>query len=432
MSNLTFKNMFLRRFLFIIGSLLIFIPSANAQNISMLDTSVSIDKNTYNYAEPIKVILEAENSSGSDFDLDFSTGCQLSFRIYRYMDDAQNYSMPAYNEFLNPRNCDETPTSLTIPDSRKAIWTRTYEGSLVPGSYILHAYIRDQEAEIWTYDPDSYVTFTVEDPDELAPIYGDEEWADQLCKGTGGDSDAIDGCICEDGFQWSDSVGCALSVDLTELCIETGGLFAEDDSVFCYCADQRWDTETGCSEGLPIGPGIVEMFNDIDGHWGEEYINALAENGVVAGYPDGGFHPNANINRAELVKMALSAAGIQEEAPASNSDFKFNDLDAWQIPWVYAAWSRDIVAGYNDETFAPSKDVTRAEALKIALLSFDVEVPNTNDEWAFEDTIDHWALSYINKAYLDFIVSGREDGKFYPNDPITRAEAAKIINLLSN
>jgi hypothetical protein len=424
--------MFLRRFLLIIAGLLIFVSFANAQSSSMLDISVSLDKATYTYAEPIKVVLEAENSTGGNVDLSFTTGCQLSFRIYRYMDDTQNYSMPVYNEFLAPRNCDETPTSLTIPDERKAIWTRTFEGTLLPGSYMIHAYITDQETEIWSYDPDSYATFTVEDPDDLAPIFSEEEWDGQLCKGTGGDSDAIEGCVCEDGFKWSDSAGCALSVDLIELCIETGGLLAEDDTIFCYCNDKRWDTETGCSEGLPIGPGVIPIFNDIEGHWGKEYINELAEEGVITGYSDGGFHPNDNINRAELVKMALSAAEISSEIPQDDDEFGFVDLDTWQIPWVYAAWNRDIVQGYDESSFEPAKNITRAEALKIALLSFDVEVPNTNDEWAFEDTIDHWALSYINKAYLDFIVSGREDGLFYPNDPITRAEAAKIINLLSD
>ena len=64
------------------------------------------------------------------------------------------------------------------------------------------------------------------------------------------------------------------------------------------------------------------------------------------------------------------------------------------------------------------------------MLAFNRQVPDTSDEWAFSDTGNHWAISYINQAYLDFIVTGR-DGLFYPNEPITRAEAAKIIELIS-
>jgi len=194
--------------------------------------------------------------------------------------------------------------------------------------------------------------------------------------------------------------------------------------------DEEWYSQTTSFVNVVFGEEYLYVFNDIYGHWALTYIQKLFDQRIVKGYEDGGFHPDSNINRAELVQMSLDAAGIEKSETQDDENFKFEDLDDWQVPCVYDAWKRGIVQGYNETTFAPAQDVTRAEALKIALLAFGADIPDTSDEWAFDDTQDHWGSSYINFAYLHFIVSGRADGDFYPNDPITRAEAAKIISKL--
>ncbi len=421
------------------GSMVIFfVFTASAYAASNLAISVKTDKALYEYGDTIQVILEAENTTGFDIPLYFDTGCQMSFTIHAYSADTASYTLPVYNRLLNPRNCDPASTEITIPDSRKAIWTRTFDPNedqypiLPPGEYLLHGYINDYENELWSYQPASYVYLTVTGPADKReiPKYDVNYWNEKLCTGTGGILN--ESCSCPVGAEWSNTVGCTEDKILDELCIETGGVLVDSDSLSCFCGEGLyWNETVGCNDDPDLAPKDEpkEIFNDIAGHWAETYIIDLFKAGVVKGYDDGGFHPDDNINRAELTKMSLSAAGIASMTP-NDQNFLFNDLDGWQIDWVYAAWKQGIVDGYDETTFAPAQNVTRAEALKIAMLAFGVEIPDTGDEWAFEDTIGHWAISYINQAYLDFIVSGREDGNFYPDDPITRAEASKIINLL--
>lgn len=197
--------------------------------------------------------------------------------------------------------------------------------------------------------------------------------------------------------------------------------------IHAYIMDYKDETSV---TSVVFGDELLYSFNDISEHWAKSYIQKLSDQSIVEGYEDGGFHPNDYINRAEMVKLALTAAGYNFEIAVIDENFKFNDLDDWQEPFVYRAWEDGIVEGYDEFTFAPAQNVTRAEAVKIALLAFKLEPGQLEGDYSFDDTIDHWAASYINEAYAKFIVSGREDGNFYPDDSITRAEASKIISLL--
>jgi len=194
--------------------------------------------------------------------------------------------------------------------------------------------------------------------------------------------------------------------------------------------NEEWFSQSTSYVNVVFGEEYLYVFNDIYDHWAKTYIEKLYDQGVVAGYDDGGFRPDSPINRAELVKMALEAAVLEISDTQDDENFKFEDLDEWQIPYVYEAWKQGIVQGYSEAAFAPAQNITRAEALKVALLAFGADIPKDTDEYAFDDTQDHWASSYINFAYLNYIVAGRTDGFFYPDDPITRAEASKIISKL--
>jgi hypothetical protein len=440
------------------------VVAARAQTTETFDITLSADKASYQYKEAITFTLEAENTTGDDLIIPFETGCQMSFEVFQYSNEASGYSMPVYNNELYPRVCSLTPTSITIPDSKKAVWTRTLDFTdsvyppLLPGDYVVFGYITDHKDEQWSLQKTAFLEFSVdyteggveggycESNEDCAstldckyqtlftetggicmkdPHPFDASGFDELlCLSTGGEYE--DTCSCPAGYSWNETVGCSTAGSLAELCVTTGGYIKGPDFDECVCDEfEIWDITNGCTEGERQG------FNDIEGHWAEEYIMDLYKRGIVNGYEDGGFHPDRNVSRAELTKMAVASATIAPEMPEDDPEFKFDDLDDWQQKWVYTAWKNGTVEGYDENTFNPNQDITRAEALKVAMESFNVEVPDTSDEWAFPDTMEHWAISYINKAYLDFIVSGREDGKFHPNAPITRAEAAKILDLLS-
>lgn len=108
-------------------------------------------------------------------------------------------------------------------------------------------------------------------------------------------------------------------------------------------------------------------FPDVDGgHWAYRYIATAERLGVVNGYGDGLFRPDNKVSRAELVKIFLLAAG---KSLPENYSYSFVDVPeyAWYYPYVGMAFNLDLLSGYGDGTFRPDREVTRAEAAKIAV-----------------------------------------------------------------
>lgn len=91
-------------------------------------------------------------------------------------------------------------------------------------------------------------------------------------------------------------------------------------------------------------------------------------------------------------------------------------------------WLKDmgILHGYKDGTFRPKKDITRAEFLKIlyetvGMKEVDIDLP-------FKDVdTKAWYIKYVKEAYFNNVINGYADGNFKPNDPISVAEASKIV-----
>ena len=97
-------------------------------------------------------------------------------------------------------------------------------------------------------------------------------------------------------------------------------------------------------------------------------IYSAYERGVIAGYPDGTFRPDASINRAEALKILFLATKLPpfDDEMYENifSDVSQND---WFVEYIHDALSYAFIEGYNDGTFRPDKPITRGEAAKLTL-----------------------------------------------------------------
>ena len=166
---------------------------------------------------------------------------------------------------------------------------------------------------------------------------------------------------------------------------------------------------------------------DIDGHWAEIYIRRLYDLCILEGYSDYTYRPNQHVTRAELVKMALYAAGIKPNHGCYDNDCgsPFTDLDLWQGSWIRAAYDHNIVRGYSYNRFKPNRAITRAEATKVILAAYGYGPLSTSHSF-FKD-VSGWSTGWIERAHEMGIVQGIGNGNFDPNRPITRAEAAKIV-----
>jgi len=105
---------------------------------------------------------------------------------------------------------------------------------------------------------------------------------------------------------------------------------------------------------------------------------ALRE-GIIEGYADGSFRPDAPINRAEALKILLTSARLPEVVGSEEPLTLFPDVpaDAWLTAPIEEALTYDLIEGYPDGTFRPEQSITRAEATKLLLLTM-LENPRIN------------------------------------------------------
>ena len=182
-----------------------------------------------------------------------------------------------------------------------------------------------------------------------------------------------------------------------------------------------------------IHVAFAQTFTDVaTDAWYYDYVEQLVNDGVV----DAGnsFRPNDALNRAELVKMAVTAVdGLADyEAPASPT---FDDVatDAWYYDYVEAAVQLGIVSGYTDASgnltgkFGPGDTVNRAAATKILVNAFAVPTTLTPAAPFGDVSSSAWYYDYVTTAYNQSILDGYANGNFGPSDPVTRAQVAKLI-----
>ncbi len=144
----------------------------------------------------------------------------------------------------------------------------------------------------------------------------------------------------------------------------------------------------------------------------------------IMGYPDGTVKPDKNITRAEVAAIFFRLLKDKSEGVERRA---YNDVNtgAWYGQALTVLSSRGIIRGYVDGSFRPEAPVTRGEFAAIAS-RFDNLSTGTK---RFTDvSADHWAYADISSAAEKGWVSGYPGGDFRPEQSITRAEVAKIVN----
>lgn len=117
--------------------------------------------------------------------------------------------------------------------------------------------------------------------------------------------------------------------------------------------------------------GFAASFSDVnDDTQYKTSIEWMQKNEIINGYPDGTFKPDKCVNRAEFLKMLFKIR--QVDADGSKAEL-FPDTPAkeWYAPYIRAARERKTIQGYADGRFRPDQCVSRAEAIKMAILEFN-------------------------------------------------------------
>lgn len=169
-------------------------------------------------------------------------------------------------------------------------------------------------------------------------------------------------------------------------------------------------------------------FTDTVGHWAESYVVELYEMGVINGKSETEFDPNSEISRAAFTKIMVNLFDYELPSDVEGVSELFSDVDSddWYAAYVITAYERGMVKGYEDGTFRPNDDIKRVEAIKILLEAAEILL-DTEYEISYPDVdMDAWYADYVRTATKRGIVKGYSDGTFGPSKSLTRAEAAKI------
>lgn len=159
----------------------------------------------------------------------------------------------------------------------------------------------------------------------------------------------------------------------------------------------------------------------------------LSKLDITQGNPDGRFHPERDLNRAEFLTLLYRAKEIYPRQPRRGC---YKDVLAgeWYTPVICHATRVEYVGGYPDSLFRPEAAVSRVEAFKMIYTVLGLDL-NTNSnrlrEFDFEDVhIDQWYIPFLASAFNDGIaLDPKEDSLlFHPGEHISREEAVLILH----
>ena len=130
----------------------------------------------------------------------------------------------------------------------------------------------------------------------------------------------------------------------------------------------------------------------------------------------------------KLISLFLIITLLTSVCISSFAAFTDFDDSHWAASYVNTLVADGTINGFEDGTFRPEQVITRGQAAMIAcnvLLYCGVGMKSAD---SFPDTIGHYAEKHINTLKAYGVVNGFEDGLFYPEQEITRGQAAMYIS----
>ncbi|MCC5665564.1 fasciclin domain-containing protein [Nostoc sp. CHAB 5784] len=189
------------------------------------------------------------------------------------------------------------------------------------------------------------------------------------------------------------------------------------------------------SPATPSPTSTVNLSDVSSDYWARPFIQALADNNVISGFPDGSFRPNQGVTRAEF------AALIQKAFPNQNrvrqlSAGGFKDVPAgyWAASAIQNAYETGFLAGYPGNVFRPTEQIPKVQAIVAVTNGLGLTASSTGASsdlstyYTDASAIPNYAVNSVTIATQSNIVVNYPDIKqLNPQQPLTRAEAAALL-----
>ena len=169
-------------------------------------------------------------------------------------------------------------------------------------------------------------------------------------------------------------------------------------------------------------------FSDVtEDKWFYSYVKNLASKGIVEGYEDGTFQPQKNVTRAEFIKLLVVSMGYQQSSMPSFDDVAQKD---WYYTYVSTAVKNGVLSKEDyGANLRPNEVISREEAAKLLVKAAKLETGKYKTP--YEDSDDE----YVVALYTICLMQGELDAQsgkryFKPESGITRAETSTVFSRL--
>jgi hypothetical protein len=123
-------------------------------------------------------------------------------------------------------------------------------------------------------------------------------------------------------------------------------------------------------KGIALDAPQTATFSDVSvSHPFYRYVETAVKKGLITGYPDGTFKPDAPVSRAQVAKIVVKALGWGLQVPSSPATLCDVPVTHWAYVYVQVAVAHGIFTGYGDGCFHPDDFATRAQLAKVLVLS---------------------------------------------------------------
>ncbi len=170
------------------------------------------------------------------------------------------------------------------------------------------------------------------------------------------------------------------------------------------------------------------QFEDIDRTFNRDQIIFLAQQGVISGVTETKFEPQRAITRAEFTALIVKLMGFAQTD--YQNTFKDVKTDDWFAQYIAAGVANSVISGMGGGVFAPNQQITREQASVIlanVLKSMNASALTNEQQFTDQQKISGWADEKVKYLSQMNMVTGYEDGSFRPLNNLTRAEAAALI-----
>ncbi|MDY3929535.1 MAG: S-layer homology domain-containing protein [Clostridia bacterium] len=197
-------------------------------------------------------------------------------------------------------------------------------------------------------------------------------------------------------------------------------------SAYIPVADKGKDDEIVPTDNTPAEN--MQPFTDMDNYkWAQKAVEYLYEKKIISGVGDGLFKPEANITRAEFIKMVVIICGLDI---SDTADSVFNDINIgdWYIGYINAAQKSGIIKGDTNNNANPNEYIKRQDMAIILYRAKHInDIVKNENVFIDENDISDYAKNAVLYWNSVGVINGMDNGAFLPLDNATRAQSAQML-----